>query len=163
MAQNKILQKGTNITQGETSVLIKYGCLSSLPRSDRWGGSAYFGFCCIFLNRVTQVARKQGGVCRPLELRCIGLPPAGQNCTYRRRIPPRRFNGIHSLQKVSKSLILFKASLQKEIHLKNTHTEFFFSPVSTPQRKQKFSSLKLTKQGKQCRKINKILQIKARI
>lgn len=72
MTQNKILQKGTNITQGETSVLIKYGCLSSLPRSDRWGRSAYFGFCCIFLNQGYSGSMKTGR-CMPALLASLHL------------------------------------------------------------------------------------------
>lgn len=95
MAQNKILQKGTNITHGETSVLIKYGCLSSLPCSDRWGRSAYFGFCCIFLNKGYSGSMKTGQ-CMPAPL--ASLPPEGQNCTHRQRIFPSHLNRTNSLQ-----------------------------------------------------------------
>ena len=96
MAQNKILQKGTNITQVETSALIKYGCLSSLPHTDRWRGSADFGFCCIFfvLELLWQLGNRAGHASSP-SFAALGCPLKAQTGHTGREVP-HHTNKIHS-------------------------------------------------------------------
>ncbi|CAK7302103.1 hypothetical protein VULLAG_LOCUS9446 [Vulpes lagopus] len=86
---------------------------------------------CIFLTQGYSGGRKTGLRPRLLELRCTWLPPAGRDCIRRQRAPAPRQNPRCT---VRLSLMPFKASWRKEIHLKKHSHRVLFANLHIPKK-----------------------------
>lgn len=85
----KYSRRARTSPRGRLRVLIKYGCLSSLPRSDRWGQSAYFGVWSTFFNQ--NCIKTQASVCSHAPWRPTLLTQAENRLSKRPLVPGRKF------------------------------------------------------------------------